>query len=202
MKKIILLAAILLTSAYTAMAQHFALGIKGGINYSTLKTVDDLTNQNSMLGYQAGVFTRLGALGLYVQPELYLGTKGTEFTSFEDPAGNEVEAKGKVKFTTLDLPVLLGVKLGPGKTNFRLMAGPVVSFIVDENTTFDDAYNEVSDFDNYKDQTIGGQVGAGFDLGSLTVDLRYEAGLSNVSQSEKYNQKQNLFHLSLGFKLL
>src|SRR5688572_4237894 len=118
MKKIILFAAILLTGAYAAVAQHFALGIKGGINYSTLKTADDLTNEESMLGYQFGAFTRLGALGLYVQPELYLGSKGTEFTSFEAPDGTEVEAKGKVKFTTLDLPVLLGIKIGPGKSNF------------------------------------------------------------------------------------
>jgi hypothetical protein len=48
---------------------------------------------------------------------------------------------------------------------------------------------------------LGIQAGGGVDLGNLTLDLRYEAGLSNISESEKYNQKQNLFHLSLGFKL-
>src|SRR5690606_2614824 len=116
--------------------------------------------------------------------------------------GADVQAKGKVKFTSLDLPVLLGTKFGPGKLNFRLMAGPVFSFIVDENTDFQQAYNAISDFGNYKKQTIGAQAGAGIDLGKLTADVRYEAGLSNVSKSDKYAQKQSLIHLSLGLKLL
>ena len=79
------------------------------------------------------------------------------------------------------------------------MAGPVISFLVDDKTTPDDAYASIQD---YKDQALGLQAGAGVDLGSLSVDLRYEAGLSNISKSDKYDQKQNLFHLSLGFKLL
>jgi hypothetical protein len=49
---------------------------------------------------------------------------------------------------------------------------------------------------------MGYQAGSGIDLGNLTFDVRYESGLSNVSQSKKYSQQQNLFHLSLGFKLL
>lgn len=81
------------------------------------------------------------------------------------------------------------------------MAGPVVSFKIDDETTFPSAYSQVSDFGNYKNQALGIQAGGGVDLGNLTLDLRYEAGLSNLSESEKYNQKQNLFHLSLGFKL-
>ncbi len=204
MKKIILAACMIFTTSMAALAQlpSFTLGVKGGANYSKLKTKNDLTDENSILGYQVGVFTRVGGLGMYLQPELYLGSKGNEFVSIEDANGNEVQAKGKVKFTTLDLPILLGTKIGPSKLNIRFMAGPVISFIVDENTTFDSAYQNVSDFGNYKKQTLGLQSGAGVDLGNLSVDLRYEAGLSNISESEKYNQKQNLFHLSLGIKLL
>ena len=203
MKKITLFAAILLTSAVSAMAQlpNFTFGIKAGANYSNLKTTGDLTNEENILGYQAGIFTRVGGAGFYLQPEVYLGSKGTNFISFKGQNGNELQANGKVRFTTLDVPVLLGTKFGPGKINFRLMAGPVISFIVDQKTTFDSAYDDVSNFDNYKNQALGLQAGAGVDVGNLTVDLRYEAGLSNISESEKYNQKQNLFHLSLGLKL-
>lgn len=204
MKKIILGCCLMLTTSVAAMAQlpSFAFGIKGGVNYSNLKTKNDLTDQNSIMGYQVGVFSRIGAIGMYFQPELYLGSKGNEFVRIENTSGTSVEAKGKVKFTTLDLPLLLGTKIGPNKLNIRFMAGPVISFIVDENTTFDSAYQNISDFGNYKKQTLGVQAGTGVDLGNLTVDLRYEAGLSNVSQSEKYSQKQNLFHLSLGLKIL
>lgn len=204
MKKIILACCLIFATSMAAMAQlpSFSFGIKGGVNYSNLKTKNDLTDQNSIMGYQIGVFSRVGAVGMYFQPELYLGSKGNEFISLKDAGGSTVEAKGKVKFTTLDLPLLLGTKIGPSKLNIRFMAGPVISFIVDENTTFDSAYQGIRDFGNYKKQTLGLQAGTGVDLGNLSVDLRYEAGLSNVSQSEKYNQKQNLFHLSLGLKLL
>ena len=82
------------------------------------------------------------------------------------------------------------------------MAGPVASFVINENTTFDSAYRNISDFGNYKKQNWAYQAGAGVDAGNLTVDLRYEGGLSNVSRSNEYNQKQNLVHLSLGIKLL
>ena len=202
MKKIILFTCLLGITAITAMAQtpKFTFGIKGGVNYSNLKTKDDLTDQNSIMGYQAGIFSRIGGTGIYFQPEMYLGTKGNEFTSLEMGTAMIV-AKGKIKFTTLDLPLLVGTKIGSNRLNLRFMGGPILSFIIDENNTLGSAYNSVIDFGNYKKQTLGFQAGSGIDLGNLTFDVRYESGLSNVSQSEKYSQQQNLVHLSLGFKL-
>jgi len=203
MKKISLVSCMILSISISAMAQlpSFTFGIKGGVNYSKLKTKDDLTDENSIAGYQVGVFTRVGGLGLYLQPELYLGSKGSNFIKI-NTGSSSVAASGKVRFTTLDVPVLIGTKIGPGKLNLRFMTGPVISFVLNEKTTFDSAYQNVTDFDNYKKQNWAYQAGAGVDVGNLTVDLRYEAGLSNISKSSEYNQKQNLFHLSLGLKLL
>ncbi len=199
MKKILLIAGVMLAAAATASAQlpNFTFGIKAGANYSHLKSSGDLTDGDNILGYQAGIFTRLGAASLYVQPELYLGTKGGE-VPIVIQGGNETEVDGEVKFTTLDLPLLIGTKFGPNKLNFRLMAGPVVSLVIDQKTTTSSAYDSLKD---YNDQALGLQAGAGVDVGNFTVDLRYEAGLSNISKSEKYDQKQNLYHLSLGLKL-
>jgi hypothetical protein len=193
----------ILSISISAMAQlpSFTFGIKGGVNYSKLTTKDDLTEENSIAGYQVGVFTRVGGLGLYLQPEMYIGSKGNDFIKI-NTGSSSVAASGKVRFTTLDVPVLIGTKIGPGKLNLRFMTGPVISFVLDEKTTFDSAYQNVTDFDNYKKQNWAYQAGAGVDVGNLTVDLRYEAGLSNISNSSEYNQKQNLFHLSLGLKLL
>lgn len=203
MKKGVLLLCLLALSGLSTMAQmpKFNFGIKGGVNYSTIKTKDDLTNENSILGYQAGIFARIGGAGMYFQPEVYLGTKGNEYTSIETN-GTISENKGKVKFTSLDLPLLLGTKIGTNKLNLRFMGGPVFSFVLNEDNSLGSAYSQVSDFGNYKNQTLGLQAGAGVDLGNMTLDARYEAGLSNISQSEKYNQQQRLIHLSLGIKLL
>lgn len=202
MKKSILITCLLALSGLSTMAQtsKFTFGIKGGVNYSNLKTKDDLTNENSILGYQAGIFARIGG-SMYVQPEIYIGTKGNEYTGIQTN-GSITDVKGNIKFTTLDIPLLIGTKIGISKLNLRFMGGPIISFILDENNSLGAAYNQVTDFGNYKNQTLGLQAGAGIDLGNLTIDARYEAGLSNISKSDKYNQQQRLFHLSLGFKLL
>lgn len=204
MKTLIFTGCFWIMTSMAALAQlpSFTFGIKGGANFSSLKSAKDLTDENSIIGYQAGIFARLGGAGVYLQPELYLGSKGSKFVSVTAPGGTSVAAEGKVKFTTLDLPLLLGTKIGPNKLNLRFMAGPVVSFIIDENTDFAAAYDKITGFEDYKDQSFALQAGTGVDLGSLTVDLRYEAGLSNMIKNENYKQKQNLFHVSLGLKLL
>lgn len=198
MKKAIIFSTILLATSMMASAQlpKFNLGIKGGINYSKLKSQADLTDNNSIIGYQAGIFTRVGFAGMYLQPELYLGSKGSDFKL--QTANNEVKTQGSVKFTTLDLPILLGTKFGPSKLNVRFMVGPVISFKINEKTTFAQGYQEVVDYNNYKNQSIALQAGGGVDLGNVTVDLRYENGLTKMNE---YGQKQNLWHLSLGLKL-
>jgi hypothetical protein len=197
MKKLILLSCLFSLTSIAVFAQlpSFDLGLKGGLNFSKLNNKDDLTDHENITGYQVGIWSRLGGAGVYVQPELYLGSKGNVF---KQATGG---AEGEVKFTTLDLPILLGSKIGPSKFNVHFMAGPVISFIVNEETTFDSGFTSVTDYNNYKNQTLGLQAGAGLDIGGITLDLRYEAGLSNVSESPKYEQKQNLWHLSFGFKL-
>lgn len=200
MKKIILSIIALTTFLVSAQAQTFNLGLKAGVNLAKLDA--DFASAENRLGYQIGAWARIGGASFYVQPEAYIGSKGNRFVSFTNNSNNEVVAEGKVKFTTLDVPVLLGTKFGAKNLNFRLMAGPVISFVLDENATFNSAYQQATDFDNYKNQALGLQAGAGVDVGAISVDLRYEAGLSNISKSEKYTQKPNLFQLSLGFKIL
>lgn len=199
MKKFILSIVFLSLSWATSQAQTFNFGVKAGVNLANLKT--DFASEENRLGYQVGAWARIGGASFYVQPEAYIGSKGNKFISFTNNNNTEVAAEGKVKFTTLDVPILLGTKFGSNKLNFRLMAGPVISFILDDSSTFSTAYAQATDFDNYKNQALGIQGGAGIDVGSISVDLRYEAGLSNISKSEKYSQKPNLFQLSLGFKI-
>jgi len=200
MKRLIFSLAFLTFGWATTQAQTFNLGLKAGVNLAKINA--DFASEENRLGYQIGAWARIGGAGFYVQPEAYIGSKGNKFISFTNNSNTEVAAEGKVKFTTLDIPVLLGTKFGANNLNFRLMAGPVVSFILDDSSTFSSAYAQATDFNNYKNQALGIQAGAGVDVGSISVDLRYEAGLSNISKSDKYKQTPNLFQLSLGFKIL
>jgi len=191
MKKYILSIALLIASVAASRAQS-TIGIKGGINFSKINT--DNIKESSVTGYQAGVFARLGD-GLYLQPEVYLGSRGGKFEG--SSSGNSASANGKVTFTTLNVPLLLGTKLvSAGPISVRAMAGPIYSYNLSENNNVNSA---LQDFGKYKNSTLGYQVGTGVDIGNITADLRYEGGLTKIN--ENYGQRANLWALSVGFKI-
>jgi hypothetical protein len=189
MKKYLLSAALLIAVCVSAKAQ-FSLGVKGGINFSQINT--DNLSSSTRTGYQAGIFARIGG-GLYLQPELYLSGTGGDFHS------NDNSVSGHVSFTNLNVPVLVGKSFGSENLNFRIMAGPVYTSVLSNNLSqsINNAYN---DFGKYKNSTLGFQAGAGVDIGAITADLRYEGGLTRINTN--YGQRQNLFALSVGFKIL
>ena len=81
------------------------------------------------------------------------------------------------------------------------MAGPIYSYIMNKSDNFSENFNNAyNDFGHYNNSTLGYQAGAGVDIGSATVDLRYEGGLTRIN--EDYGQRQNLWALSVGFKIL
>jgi hypothetical protein len=191
MKKIILSAALLIAVSISAKAQ-FALGIKGGINYSN---IDANNLQNSgVAGYQIGAFTRLGG-GVYLQPEVYLSSSGGDFQSSDN------SVTGNVHFTNLNVPVLLGLRFGPKNLNLRVMAGPEYISVLNTSESFSQNFtNAYNNFDHYKTNNLAYQAGFGIDIGSITADLRYQGYFSNIDQN--YNQQPHLWALSVGFKIL
>ena len=191
MKKYVLSAILLMAISISTKAQ-FSLGVKGGVNYSSLKT--DNFKSSNVAGYQAGLFARFGG-GFYVQPELYVSSKGGKFNS----NNNGTDYNGNVKFTTLNVPLLLGGSFGEKNLNFRVMAGPVYSYLMDRKENFSANFNGAfADFGHYNNSTLGYQAGAGVDIGAITADLRYEGGLTKVN--ENYGQRPNIWALSVGFK--
>ncbi|MFC5285325.1 porin family protein [Pedobacter alpinus] len=192
MKKLLLAVCFVMISTVVTFAQ-FNLGLKAGLNYTTIKAQNNEFDESGVLGYQVGAWSRFGNK-FYLQPELYVGTKGSDL-QFQS-AGNNVEVKQK--FTVLDVPLLLGTKIGSEKFNFRIMAGPSFQFnLDDDDTAFNQAINP--DFYKYKSFITNAQIGAGIDFGDLSIDARYETGLQDINKND--GQKQSLLHLSVGFKL-
>ena len=183
--------------SFSAKAQ-FSLGVKGGVNFSHLSVNNGQINSTTLPGYQVGLWARIGK-GFYVQPEVSLGSSGS---NFDFQYNNQtVTESGKVRFTTLNVPLLLGQSFGLSKLNFRLMAGPMYSYILDNNENLSqNVKNAYHDFGNYRNSTLGYQAGAGVDVLNFSVDLRYEGGLTEINPA--YGQRQNVWHLSLGYKFL
>ena len=193
MKKYLLSAALLIAVCISAKAQ-FSLGIKGGVNFSKIDA--DNVKESSVTGYQAGLFARFGNT-FYIQPEAYLNSTGGKF-DFSSTNTTSSES-GKVTFTNLTVPVLLGHSFGSKDLNFRLMVGPEYTYALSKSQSFDDNVNDaLQDFGRYKNSTIGFQAGGGVDIGPITADIRYQGGLTKINSN--FGQTQNLWALSVGFK--
>ncbi|MBE9602105.1 porin family protein [Pedobacter sp. MC2016-24] len=194
MKKIIL-SALLLSFSVAGFSQalpSFQLGIKGGANLSKLSTENTFSSDNRA-GYYAGLWARIGAAGIHLQPELYISGKNT---TLKTSSGD----KADVKFTSVDVPVLVGTKIGAAGVGLRLNTGPVVSFIVDDKQTVKTAVGNVFN-GNFKGQSFAWQFGAGLDVGKLGLDLRYEAGLSKIGKDGYDDTKLGLFTFGLAYRL-
>ena len=189
MKKYLLSAALMIAVCISANAQ-FSLGIKGGVNFSKINA--DNLNESSKTGYQAGVFARIGS-AFYLQPEVYISSTGGNFSTTDG------YYHASIDFTNLSVPLLVGHTFGSKSLNFRLMVGPVYTYAFDKNESFSGVANgAITDFGHYNNSTIGFQAGGGVDIGPITADIRYEGGLSAISND--FGQHQNLWALSVGFK--
>lgn len=227
MKKILLACLVTLLSSSVATAQKrgsgFALGLKGGVNLSQLQTGPFVRNGqydgqvlgenlsqswDSRNGYTGGVFLRFGRT-LFLQPEiLYSGRGGSYNVQVLNANGQPVGAPQQVKVNvnSIDVPLLVGLKLGP----LRAHAGPMASYLINTNEGLRDAVrrhtaNGVDD--TFNSAIWGYQVGGSLSLGNVALDVRYENGLSNlrknqVSQSgNPFTQRTQGWQATLAYRI-
>jgi hypothetical protein len=195
MKKIflcMLFSSICVVCSYGQALPSFQFGAKGGVNLTKFKTTNTFSSDNRG-GYYAGIWARLGGAGLHLQPELYLSGKNSTLVT-------SIGQNNKVKFTNLDLPVLVGTKIGAAGFGVRLNAGPVISFNLDKEQNFDQAASAAFKGE-FKDKTFALQFGVGLDIGKINADLRYEYGLSEINSTIYPTTKLNLFTLGIGFRI-
>ncbi len=195
MKKL-LFAICLLFLAVEGFSQNSGFGIKVGLSSTSLDFENDqIVPNDAQTGYHLGIYGRFGG-GIFVQPELLFTQTSGSFT-INSPGQSEGE-KFKANFNRLDIPVMVGVRM---LKVVRVMAGPIASINI--NSEIKDAANTVKESD-FNSATLGYQAGLGIDIGNLSVDAKYEGGLSSVTQnigSFSTDNRINQWVLSVGFKL-
>ena len=218
MKKILYTIAIL-GCTLNGMAQDFSWGPKLSISSPSFKLQDVnnignapdaiklLEDTDPVLGYQIGVFARLSLLGIYVQPEILFSNAKSEisYSVLLDEGSIRETVVGEVKLNKIDIPVLFGKRF---LKILRINAGPVFTLPLNDNISLEGIDAALEDVEtNYKNATLGAQLGAGLDLSILTIDLRYEMGLQSISDGitigdTTFNpdQRLNQFLVSVGIK--
>jgi hypothetical protein len=197
MKKLALIVLVTLSSL-SLYAQKNGVGIKAGLSSTQVDFEgEQLVPSDAQMGYHLGVFARFGGVGFFVQPEvLFTQTSGS--FKLELPATPSSNKNYEAKFNRLDVPVMAGFRM---LKVIRIMAGPIASFNID--SSLEDAGTTVQNID-FKKATLGYQTGVGVDLGNLSIEGKYEGGLSKFTEnvgSYTADNRLNQWVLSVGFKL-
>ncbi len=179
----------MLCGVQQAKAQ-FGLGIKVAGNFTSLDKFD-IHNMNA--GFDLGVFCRVGDR-FFFQPEVNYSFRSADFQNII----GEFRENYDMRQHFIDVPLLLGYNI-VNKDNFRfhIFVGPRGALLIDnqlmESHTFDDVCGRMQ---------WGGQVGIGFDIWRFTIDGRYDLSADRTSTSDNSSRVQNMFIVSLGFKIL
>nr|WP_319401436.1 porin family protein [uncultured Carboxylicivirga sp.] len=201
MKKLFIIAALIGVVGTINAQDRIAVGLKAGFNSTKIKISDftsseDLQNVKNEAkgGFLFGAYGKLRLIGsLSFQPELYYAKKTTEMKAYYDggftPSTND--------FHTWDIPLLANLQiLDLSVIKVYGIAGPVASFIAKTKT-------DLPGWDEYKKSNWTFQAGAGVEIWKLTADVRYEWGLSDISDLADYQigQRTDVLTFSIGYKL-
>jgi|APDOM4702015248_1054824.scaffolds.fasta_scaffold53781_2 hypothetical protein len=185
MRKLSILALLIVAFSGIANAQFITFGLKGGINTTTnvFKNVRltsngntgyDIINNEAKVGFIAGAYGRVSLLGFFVQPELYYSQSSTEITLKEIGTSNVRTEVNKLN--ALNIPILFGTKFGP----FRVNAGPVATIILSNTNIVDNISGLSQEMDK---ANWGLQAGVGLDFMKISLDARYETSISKLGSA-------------------
>jgi hypothetical protein len=176
-------------------------GIKAGASTRTVPDYDvssGTTNvralKDAYWGFHAGAFLRFGNT-VHLQPEVVFAS-----TSYTYNVNSTTVSEIDQTFNRLEIPVLLGLKLGP----LRLNAGPAAYVPIGKPNAL---VNDPNWDHLYRGTTFGYQVGVGVDIfNTLTLDARYGGSLAKKYGDEvniggasfRLDDRQPAFYLSLG----
>lgn len=164
---------------------QFEVGIKAGLNSTDLASQGILVNQDdgtgimlnfkdSEYGYQFGLYTRISALGIYLEPSFLFNSSKVNYT-IEDPGSGLDDIILSETYNNLDIPIMLGIKFGP----LRLQGGAVAHIFIDSASEL----VSLSGYEqNFKEGTYGWQAGIGLDLWKFRLELNYEGNLENFGE--------------------
>ena len=184
MKKILLLATILLSGSTIAYAQSIKIGVKAGLNYAnqtgTTITVNSKNYQTEAISsYHAGLVAELSLFkGLSLQPELLYSTQGATYKNALGDITNKVGY--------LSIPVM--IKIGLSKS-ISLELGPQASFLLSEKDNVDLSKSNSFDF------AVAGGLGLKVTK-SIFLQARYGLGLTEISKEAQ--TKNSVVQLSAG----
>ena len=160
---------------------QFQMGIRAGLSSTDVVSEGIMINQNgnnfklsldqAQYGYHIGMYTRVSFLGIYIEPNFLLTSTETNFRLQNFGESDIVGEIFSESYQNLDIPFLIGMKVG----FLRMQIGPVAHIFLSSSS---DLFNISGYEQRFADATYGIQGGVGLDIWKIRIDLNYEANLS------------------------
>lgn len=175
---------------------QFAIGIKGGPNFSKLDVNSSVGDTyKSRTGFHGGAFALIKLTKIGIQPEVLFSRQGSKFVV----NSQNLESN----FDYINIPIILklytvaGINLQVGP-QFGFLSKAEVEQVVGGIKTTMDARSL------YKSSDVSLALGVGWDLPfGLTLDARYNLGLSKINAGlNNEDTKNQVFQISAGFKII
>jgi len=198
MKKKLMLTLCACAIAYGSFAQaQFAIGIKGGPNFAKIDVSDASGTYKSRTGFHVGAFSLIKFTKFGIQPELIFSQQGSKFKYSGSP---DLESN----FSYINIPVIFKLYTIAG---INIQAGPQFGFLMSAKQDIPDPVSgsvskeDVKDAYKKSDVSIG--LGLGWDLPfGLTIDGRYNLGISKINDASTGQAKNQVWQVSVGYKLI
>jgi hypothetical protein len=197
MKKIALIFSIMLISTLSWSQAQFSIGLKGGPNFASINTKEGPgENYKSRTGFHVGAFALIKLTKIGIQPEILFSQQGSKLST----SGKDFETN----FTYFNVPIILKLYTIAG---INLQLGPQFGFVTKAERDYFDAQSNSVKTEDIKSKLKGSDmsvaIGAGWDLPfGLTIDGRYNLGLSDINDSSGESVKNQVWQFSVGYKFI
>lgn len=187
MKRIIFLSSAMVLCGFAFAQAQVSVGIKGGLNFANLDVSDIAGTYDNRTGYHLGAFTQFKFEKFAIQPEIIYSEQGSEV---KDPNLGNFESN----FSYVNIPIILKLYTIGG---LNLQAGPQFGFLTSAK------WGDESIKDELKGSDFSVGLGVGWDAPfGLSLDARYNLGISDVSDVAAAQIKNQVWQISAGFKIL
>lgn len=192
-----------------AQSQKVRLGVKAGLNISSLAFDESELDSSGKTGFTAGIMVEIPmAKNFSLQPELLYSQQGGK-VSFSDQDVTNSSYKSTIKLNYLNIPVMLKYYVMKG---LSVQAGPQIGILLKADNKYQDnflGYENHESF-NLKKYSSDIDTSVNFGLGyqfkdKFYTDVRYNISYSNVFKDGDANyfidndMKNRTFQITIGY---
>ena len=210
-KSMLIICTLMLCATVTAQTKKVRLGVKAGLNISSLSFDESEINSSNKSGFAAGLMAEIPVAEKFsIQPELVYSQQGMKF-SYSDAEVENSHYKSTISLNYINIPVMLKYYFVKG---FSIQAGPQIGILLKAKNEYQDNFLGYENRENLnlKDYTNGIDTSVNFGLGYQFKDKFYADARYNISYSDIFKEanptgnyiinsdmKNRIFQITIGY---